>query len=283
MSDPIQEDSLSHEKRRSETWASYGKFALIAQANILAVLLIVALIFYGRPAVNAWSDSSVKTAAGMNKLATLIDEAGPQVQAALQHANSTTEHIDAGAAKFDALMQTLAEKSPALFDSLTGLLNTSRGSIASITTKGTAAADELAGLVKDFNARLNGDFGLMVGLTRLTADLGADVTALKSALVAMINQGATTIQEVRGFLLNQEWADARHQVVELLKHADETAAHTALITGNVNTIFEALAKKAPAFFALLEKVLKTSTGFQKPILILTVLGLLTKALQGMIF
>ena len=273
------EDSLSHEKRRSETWLGYGKFALIAQANILAAVLIIVLIFYGLPAMDAWSDSSVKTASSMGKLATLIDQAGPQVQATLANVNATTANVKDGSEQFVQLIARF----PSLFDDLQKTLATARQGVDRTTTGIAGTMQEAQSLVRDFNARLNGDFGLLVGLTKLTTELGTDIGTLKTALVGMINEGTTTIKDIRAYLLDPQWAEARAQVVQLLTHADQLAVNAVGITGSTDKIMKSLAEKAPGFFALLEKVMRASQRFQKPILILTVLGLLTKALAGVVF
>ena len=279
----LPEDSLAHEKRRSETWAGYATFANKVLLGMLLIVLLISLIFYGIPALDKGYDSSEATANGMGKLAEYIEKAGPEILAAAQNVNATTGNVNEGSAQFKQLMTLLAQKFPLFFTELQKTLATSRDGIDR-TTKGAAGMLwQGEKTIAQLNDRLNGDFGLVVGLTRLTGDLRTNVNTASAAATRLINEGTTTVTELRAFLLNPEWAEARKQVVSLLTHSDQLVVQAVGVAANTNTIMTALAEKAPAFFALLEKVMKTSAGYQKPILILTLLGLLTKALQGVIF
>ncbi|MGA9771446.1 MAG: hypothetical protein WBV94_20605 [Blastocatellia bacterium] len=277
------EDSLTHEKRRSETWAGYATFANKVLLGLLLIVLLISLIFYGIPALDKGYDSSEATASGMGKLAEYIEKAGPELLSAAQNVNTTSGNVSEGSEQFKRFMTVLTQKFPELFADIHKMTVSAREGIDRTTKGASGMMWQGEQTIAQLNNRLNGDFGLIVGLTQLTGDLRTNVNTATTAATRLINEGTTTVSELRAFLLNPEWAQARSQVIALLTHADQLTVQAVGVATDTHTITTKLAEKAPAFFALLEKVMKTSAGYQKPILILTLLSLLTKALQGVIF
>lgn len=279
----VKEDSLAHEKRRSETYFGYARFLKEVLICLFIGLLSFSLISYGIPFMREGRESSATTTRAMAKLEVIIDDSGARLDSILARADSTVAHLDQTALHIQGISDTLDLRLPGFFDSITSTLNTARFSVATLTSSAGTTISSLTALTNDFNKRLNGDFGLMAGITKMASDLNTDVHTVSAAAAKMIGEGTTTIAEIRKFALDPQWAEARTQVVNLLTHADQLTIQAVGTATDIHVITKALADKAPTFFALLEKALKTSSGFQKPILILTILGLITKALAGVVF
>lgn len=282
--EPIQEDSLQHEKRRADTWIEWAKFAREASIALGIAVLVFCLINFGVPMMKASKESSEATKDGLNKFNRFIDEAGPELLAAAKNVNATTggfaeagNNLKQGSEDFKLLLAALANDkhgTPALVRELISLL-------AEYRTQGGALMANGAQLVKNSDSRLNGEDGLFVALTGVLKKFDSLVTHADTVVEGLARQAPQLLTDLHDLLGSPEWKEAKQEMVKLLKNSVSLTANADLTMARVAITADSIAKASvfiPGIAEILQKIAKTNSRFQKAFLLARIFGLLAAGL-----
>ncbi|MGA2261708.1 MAG: hypothetical protein ABSH28_09755 [Acidobacteriota bacterium] len=126
------------------------------------------------------------------------------------------------------------------------------------------SAQALTTLVRNTDRSLNEE--LLPNLAETAKTLGVSVQAVTASVQSIAAKGGVSIDEINTLLADPQW-------LETLKSIAATTAHVDVIAGNL----EAASRQAPSIAESVEKIAKTSSKYQKLLLLAQLLATIARA------
>lgn len=127
----------------------------------------------------------------------------------------------------------------------------------------SASAASLNQLIQNTDRSINA--GLLPALTETARALGTNVERVSAALREVADKSAVTMDDLNAILGSPEWKEALATLNDTMRHVDGTAANIEKATAEM-----------PAIAGSMEKIARTSSKFQKALILVNVLSVVMR-------
>jgi hypothetical protein len=124
----------------------------------------------------------------------------------------------------------------------------------------------LNSMVKNTDGNINGPEGLLVQVINTSKKLNLSVEAVNAAVRAITEKSSLTLDDIHSIMSSNEWKGVLDNINSISKHTD-----------GVMVNIENATKSAPAIAESLEKIAKTSSKYQKALILAQIISLLGRA------
>lgn len=257
-------EDLELSRDRAKTFRYWLDASLVASLLALAVSLLICVWLYLIPAISSWKKVSDESARGWQET---VQKAGPEIIELIERTNSTMERVDRIASNLESTTKKLDKELPNSISQISSVAGTLNTKISSVTSN-------LDNLIVHTDFRINGESGLLHQTTTLASNL-AEIASKSQATIDEINSAIK--------LTSDELNLSTHQIYTILSSSElksilTNVERTSLAVADSSAHVEEALRQAPSISQSLDKIAKTSSKYQKIVLISGIISTIVRAL-----